>query len=149
VSDDQFIQLARPETSAEGYAGTVRLTFAQREKARQRVQLTDGTQIAINLQRGQIMRGGEDLVSASGRRVRIEAATETVTTATCADALHLARIAYHLGNRHVSLQLGPGWVRYLQDRVLDEMVRGLGAVVEVHTAPFEPEAGAYGGHHHH
>ena len=55
----------------------------------------------------------------------------------------LARAAYHLGNRHVALQIGAGWLRYGHDHVLDDMVRGLGLTVTVEQAPFEPEAGAY------
>ena len=64
------------------------------------------------------------------------------------DPWSLARAAYHLGNRHVALQVGSGWLRYLHDHVLDDMVRGLGFEVVVEEAPFEPEAGAYGGHGH-
>ena len=58
------------------------------------------------------------------------------------------QFSYHLGNRHVSLQVGDGWVRYQHDHVLDEMVRGLGLEVVFESAPFEPEGGAYGGHSH-
>jgi len=72
----------------------------------------------------------------------------------------LARAAYHLGNRHIWLQVGEGWLRYLADPVLDDMVRSLGFDVVSEEAPFEPEAGAYAsgdraahghshGHHHH
>ncbi|MCB1767833.1 MAG: urease accessory protein UreE, partial [Candidatus Competibacteraceae bacterium] len=53
-----------------------------------------------------------------------------------------------LGNRHVALQLGPGWLRYPHDHVLDDMTRELGLTVSREQAPFEPEAGAYGGGHH-
>ena len=62
--------------------------------------------------------------------------------------LKLARAAYHLGNRHVSVQIGAGWLRFLHDHVLDDMVRGLGLVVTLDTQSFEPEAGAYSGHAH-
>jgi len=63
----------------------------------------------------------------------------------------LARVAYHLGNRHVALQIGAGWLRYSHDHVLDELSRGLGAQLTIEQAPFEPEAGAYhdaSGHSH-
>ena len=56
----------------------------------------------------------------------------------------LLRGAYHLGNRHIAVQLGPGWLRYLHDHVLDDMLRGLGLEVDFAQLPFEPEAGAYG-----
>jgi urease accessory protein len=62
----------------------------------------------------------------------------------------LARVAYHLGNRHVPVQVGEGFLRITEDHVLEEMVQKLGAKVSHLEAPFEPEAGAYaGGHHQH
>jgi len=148
---DQFTELcpsvsgqsAQRDTQPEG---CVLLSYAQREKARQRVVLESGEQIAINIRRGQVMRGGDLLKSRQGRCVRVQAAPETVSTVHCTDALQLTRIAYHLGNRHVWLQVGAGWLRYLHDHVLDDMVRGLGGEVTIEDAPFEPEAGAYGGH---
>ncbi len=80
-----------------------------------------------------------------GFTVRVCAALETVSTARTGDALRLARACYHLGNRHVALQVGDGWVRYLPDHVLDDMVRGLGLTVREEPARFEPERGAYAG----
>jgi len=83
----------------------------------------------------------------------VSAAPETVSTVRCAEPQLLARIAYHLGNRHVALQIGTGWLRYQHDHVLDAMVQGMGLNVSVEQAPFEPEAGAYQGaepsHAHH
>ena len=84
----------------------------------------------------------------------VKAAEEQVSTVRCDDSLLLSRICYHLGNRHVPLQIEAGFSRYQHDYVLDEMVVGLGGSVEVELAPFEPEAGAYqsqagAGHHHH
>jgi urease accessory protein len=73
----------------------------------------------------------------------ILAAPEQVSVARTDDALLLARACYHLGNRHVALQITPGELRYLADHVLDDMVRGLGLAVTQESAPFEPEAGAY------
>ena len=63
----------------------------------------------------------------------------------------IARACYHLGNRHVPLQITQYWVRYAHDHVLDAMIRDLGLLVDHEEAPFEPESGAYsgGGHHHH
>ena len=71
------------------------------------------------------------------------AAAETVSTVHSDNGLVLARACYHLGNRHVPLQIGPGWLRYAHDHVLDDMLRGFGLTVRVERAPFEPEAGAY------
>jgi urease accessory protein len=61
----------------------------------------------------------------------------------------LASAAYHLGNRHVALQIGNGWVRYQHDHVLDDLVTGLGLEITVEHAPFEPEGGSYSGEHRH
>jgi urease accessory protein len=67
----------------------------------------------------------------------------------CATPKALAQVAYHLGNRHVPVQVGEGWLRIAADHVLEQMLRGLGAIVMALEAPFEPEAGAYGGQHRH
>ena len=69
--------------------------------------------------------------------------SETVSTVHTDDAVMLARAGYHLGNRHVALQIGGGWLRYQHDHVLDDMLRGFGLDVRVDEAPFEPEGGAY------
>ncbi len=97
-------------------------------------------------ERGTILREGDLLLADDGRAVRVVAAPEMVSTVSAEDPLTLMRAAYHLGNRHVPLQIGEGWLRYQHDHVLDDMVRGLGLSVRVEEAPFEPEAGAYGGH---
>ena len=146
---EQFVELCAAEASQPHAGDCVVLSYAQREKARQRAALQTGEEIAINIRRGQIMRGGDYLRSPRGRCVRVQAAPEKVSTVRCSSPLQLTRIAYHLGNRHVWLQVGEGWLRYLHDHVLDDMVRGLGGSVEVEQAPFEPESGAYGGHSHH
>jgi urease accessory protein len=75
--------------------------------------------------------------------VLVVAAPETVSRVSIDDPLLLAKVCYHLGNRHVPLQIEQGWLRYQHDHVLDDMVRGLGVAVTTEQAPFEPEAGAY------
>jgi urease accessory protein len=139
---------------AEPARRSLSLPFETRQKSRFRAALDDGTEVAVVLERGQILRGGEHLCDQGGTPVRVEAASEPVSEVRSADPLLLMRASYHLGNRHVALQLGSGWLRYLHDHVLDDMVRGLGLSVGFAQAPFEPEAGAYaaGGHghgHHH
>jgi urease accessory protein len=103
----------------------------------------------VVLARGQILRSGDLLLTSDERVVEVGAAAEWVTTVRAAQPPLLARIAYHLGNRHVALEIGADWLRYGHDHVLDEMVRGLGAELTVEQAPFEPEAGAYAGGHGH
>ncbi len=112
--------------------------------------LDDGREAGLFLDRDAGLKEGDLLSDGKGLRVRVIAAPETVSTAACDDPRLLARACYHLGNRHVALQIEPGCVRYLHDHVLDEMVRALGLEVTVEQAPFEPEPGAYaGGQHHH
>ena len=125
------------------------LPFDLRQKSRLRARLDSGEDVGLFLPRGTVLRHGDRLRATDGRVIEVRAAPETVSTARATDPLLLARAAYHLGNRHVALQLGPGWLRYLHDHVLDGMVRELGLTVIGERAPFEPEAGAYGGGHHH
>jgi urease accessory protein len=119
------------------------LPFEVRSRSRFRAQLSDGQEVGVILPRGQILRDGDQLLSPDGRVIEIAAAPETVSIVRTADLRWLARAAYHLGNRHVALQIGEGWLRYSHDHVLDEMLQGLGLKVTVEQAPFEPEAGAY------
>lgn len=119
------------------------LPFELRSRSRFRARLTSGEEIGVLLPRGQVLRGGDLLRATDGRVVEIAAAAESVSTAHGADASAIVRAAYHLGNRHVALQIGDGWLRYLHDHVLDDMVRGLGLQVRLEQAPFEPEIGAY------
>jgi urease accessory protein len=124
------------------------LPFELRSKSRLRTVLSTGEEAGLVLERGSVLRGGDLLLADDGRVIEIVAAAEQVSTVRASDASSLARAAYHLGNRHVALQVGPDWLRYLHDHVLDDMVRGLGFTVIVEEAPFEPEAGAYGAHSH-
>jgi len=128
------------------------LPIDQRVRSRLRVTLDDGRDAGLFLPRGTLLRGGDRLDGKDGIVVEIIAAKETVTTVHCDDLAHLARAAYHLGNRHVPLQVEQGWLRYLHDHVLDDMLRQMGLEPVVEQAPFEPEAGAYQqaahGHHH-
>ena len=124
------------------------LPFELRQKSRLRTQTTTGEEAGLFLPRGAVLRDGDFLEAEDGRIVRVTAKPEKVLQIGCPDAVQLARIAYHLGNRHVALQIGAGWLRIANDYVLRQMVEGLGALVVLTEAPFEPEAGSYGGHHH-
>jgi urease accessory protein len=119
------------------------LPFGDRAKSRARVRLANGAEAGLFLERGSVLRGGDLLLADDGRVVEVEAAPETVSTVHTDDALLFARACYHLGNRHVPLQIGAGWLRYQHDHVLDDMLKGFGLVVNVEHAPFEPEGGAY------
>jgi urease accessory protein len=142
------LELVEKVQSDGGTDDTVTLPYELRQKSRQRVRLDSGRAAAIVLPPGTQLEDGDRLCAADGTSVRVNAAMETVATARTEDPLHLARACYHLGNRHVPLQVGKGWVRYQPDHVLDEMVRGLGLSVVHESARFEPERGAYHGHAH-
>jgi urease accessory protein len=130
----------------------LKLPFDLRQKSRLRTKLTDGEDAWLLLPRGDILRGGDKLLASDGRIVEVIAQPEDVLHVECANATALTRAAYHLGNRHVPVQVGEGFLRIAADHVLADMLKGLGATLTSMHAPFEPEAGAYGsyggGHHH-
>jgi urease accessory protein len=134
-------------------SATLSLPINSRVKSRIKVTLDDGREAGLFLPRGKILRNGDLVVSEEGLVVEIKAAPELVSTVSSDNSHALAVASYHLGNRHVPLQVEATWLRYLHDHVLDDMVKGLGLSVKTETAPFEPEAGAYqssaNGHHHH
>jgi urease accessory protein len=136
-----------PTASADAPTLKLVMPFEQRQKARQRARITAGFEVGIQLPRGTVLRGGDQLRAADGTLLDIVAAREPVSTVWSRDLRRLAQVAYHLGNRHVALEIGTGWVRYLADHVLDAMVEQLGLAVIHHDEPFEPEAGAYGHEH--
>lgn len=131
---------------------TLTLTFDQRVLGRLKAVSDCGCQLGLFLDRGPVLRDGEGLRAENGEVVRIHAADEAVVTARIEAGLPLARLAYHLGNRHVQLALGEdeegGFLRFPPDNVLEELAERLGARLEHHQAPFDPEPGAYshGGH---
>jgi urease accessory protein len=129
----------------------LKLPFDLRQKSRLRTQLVNGEDAWLLLPRGEILRGGDKLLASDGRIVEIVSENEDVLHVQCANAAALTRAAYHLGNRHVPVQVGDGFLRLAADHVLADMLKGLGATLTAMRAPFEPEAGAYGGsgsHHH-
>jgi urease accessory protein len=125
------------------------LTFDARTKSRLLVRLDNGEQIALIVERGRLLRGGERVRLEDGRYVDIVAVDEALLEVISGDPLLIARAAYHLGNRHVAVQFVKDGLRFLADHVLADMVAGLGLKVTSLNAPFEPEGGAYGHHHTH
>jgi urease accessory protein len=125
------------------------LPFNLRQKSRLRVTLQSGLEAALMLDRGAILRGGDYLQSECGMVVEVIAALEPVYLIAQNRKLDLMRAAYHLGNRHVPLEIGDRYLQLEQDHVLKEMLIGLNIHVIEKFAPFEPEAGAYGGGHRH
>ena len=127
--------------------GQLKLPFDSRQKSRLRTKLVSGEEVGLMLPRGEILRGGDLVTASDGRVIEVIAEPEKLLHI---ETEELAKVAYHLGNRHVPVEVGEGYLRIAQDHVLEEMVKKLGAKVKRVEAPFEPEAGAYaGGHHQH
>ena len=138
-----MLKLTEVVHHAETPAATLTLPFDLRQKTRLRTQLDNGVEVALQIKRGTILRGGDYIKSEEGTVVLVKAASEHVSTAYVNDTLSLAKACYHLGNRHVPLQIGSNWVRYQHDHVLDHMLEEMGLSVLIEDAPFEPESGAY------
>ena len=133
---------------------SVALSYDARKRSRLRLTLASGREAGIFLERGEHLQGGDRLITEDGGTVvEILAAPEKLIEAVADSPLRFARAAYHLGNRHVPVQIlpteGGGRLRFQADHVLADMIRGLGCAVAEIEAPFQPEAGAYGGGHHH
>ncbi len=124
------------------------LAFDARQKTRLRARLDTGEEVSLQLPRGTTLRGGDQLEASDGRIVEVVSSPEQVLHVECATPEALARAAYHLGNRHVAVEVGKGFLRIGHDHVLKAMLEGLGASVRTIEAPFEPEAGAYYGEGH-
>jgi urease accessory protein len=135
-------------------AHIVELDWDVRQKSRFDCTDSAGRQLGVFLPRGTTVRGGDVLVAEDGSLVRIVAAPQTVLRITHCTAhgspYDLIRAAYHLGNRHVQIELKPDHLKIEPDHVLADMLRAMHLIVNTVSEPFEPEAGAYaqGGHSH-
>ena len=143
-----MLRLTRFNHGGDAVYSTATLPLEQRVKSRLKIVLDNGEPAGLFLQRGKTLRHGDRLCADSGEIVEIRAAEESVSTLYLDDPLQMARACYHLGNRHVPLQIDAGFIRYQHDHVLDDMLATMGMQVVTEQAAFEPEAGAYGGHHH-
>jgi urease accessory protein len=135
--------------SASTWSGATadRVVLGHGERHCRRVALTgsNGLAFLLDLPAATRLRGGDALILEDGRLIEVVAAREEIFEIHCSDAHHLARVAWHLGNRHVPVQVLSGALRIRRDHVLAELVTRLGAHVVALEAPFEPEAGAYDG----
>ena len=125
------------------------MTFEERTRARLVVRLDSGVEAALALPRGTALRHGDRLLASDGRLVEVVAAREPLLQVETSDPVLLARTAYHLGNRHVAVEVSGGRLRVARDAVLERLLRGLGLEPVPVEAAFEPEGGAYGQAHAH
>ncbi|MBD1913018.1 MULTISPECIES: urease accessory protein UreE [unclassified Leptolyngbya] len=125
------------------------LTAEERTRSRHHFTTEDGHSFYVQLPRGTVLQDGDLLQAESGEWVRVSARPEPVMTVTTEHPLDLLRAAYHLGNRHVSLEVTPHYLRLSPDSVLKSMLQQMGLSVVEETQPFHPETGAYGHSHRH
>jgi len=131
-------------------AATVELDWDVRQKSRFEATDSQGRQLGVFLPRGTAVRGGDVLVTEDGSLIRVLAAPQPVLVIThCKEhgtPFDLTRAAYHLGNRHVAIELRPDHLKIEPDHVLADMLRAMHLIVHASNEAFEPEGGAYGGH---
>ncbi len=130
-------------------AGFVDLDSIGRRRRRYIMTSRDGLEFLLDLQAAPHMRDGDRLVLDDNRRIEVSAAGEPLAEITARELPQLVTLAYHLGNRHLEVQLFKDRILIRPDHVIEDMVRGLGGIVRHVSQPFEPERGAYGGGHHH
>ena len=127
-------------------ADCVVLDYDERHRRRLSMQGKKGLPFLIDLPQAAGLHGGDALVLEDGRLIEVVAASEPLLEICCADALQTARIAWHLGNRHIATQLCGTALRIRFDHVIADMAKQLGAEVIEIEAPFDPERGAYAQH---
>ena len=129
-------------------ADAVLLPYDDRHRRRLAMKGERGQEFLLDLPEATALRHGDGLMLEDGRMVEVRARPEPLLVVTAKDAHHLARLAWHLGNRHVPAAIEAGRILIRPDHVLAEMLVGLGAEVAAIEAPFDPEGGAYahGGH---
>lgn len=137
----------KPSNANAVVSFTLALTASERTKSRHRFEKEDGQAVFLRLPRGTVLRDG-DLLQAETDNclVRVTAKPEPVLTITSHKPLDLLRAAYHLGNRHVPVEITATYLRLSPDPVLRTMLEQLGMEVQEAVLPFQPEQGAYGHH---
>ena len=128
-----------------------RVVLDASERHRRRIVLTaeGGTSFLLDLQQAVVLRDGDGLVLEDGAIVRVAGRREPLIEVTAESPHQLARLAWHIGNRHTDVEIAGERLRIRRDHVLEEMLRGLGASLSPVEAPFDPEPGAYGHEHPH
>lgn len=140
----------QPPNPDVAVTSTLAMTAEERTRTRHRWETEDGTVIFLRLPRGTLLRDGDILQNeTSQEKVRIIAKPEPVLTVFAQTPLLLMRAAYHLGNRHVPIEITSSYLRLLPDSVLLTMLEHQGLEIREEITPFHPELGAYGHHHPH
>jgi urease accessory protein len=144
------IECVLPEADAAREAdATLTLPFELRRKSRLLVRLDSGEEAGLFLPRGTVLRDGDRLAAIDGRTVRVIAADQDISEVRATTECSLVQAAYHLGNRHIPVEIAADRLKIERDPVLSDMLERLGATLADARGPFEPEPGAYGGGHRH
>jgi urease accessory protein len=131
-------------------SGRVLIDFDRRHRRRILLETEAGEELLLDLPQAVRLRDGDALQTEDGALIRVVARPEPLLEIHAHGPAELVRIAWHLGNRHLPVQLLGDRIRIRADHVIEEMVHGLGGHAHALDAPFDPEGGAYaGGHHHH
>jgi urease accessory protein len=124
----------------------ITLDYDRRHRRRLRFTTPSGTEILLDLPNAIHIRDGDALALEDGTCIAVRAAPESLLEITAPDAITLTRLAWHLGNRHLSVQVLPNALRVLHDHVIAEMIFRTGGTATNLMAPFDPESGAYDHH---
>jgi urease accessory protein len=130
-------------------ADSITLDFDARHRRRMRMTSDGGVSFLLDLAETRLLQDGDGLTCDNGLTIAVRAADEALLEVRSDSATELARVAYHLGNRHLSVQVLPNALRLREDHVIADMLRQLGAQVTTVRAPFTPESGAYSHGHSH
>ena len=147
------VAIKRASSWSGDVVDSIVLDYDDRCRRRMAMKATGRLEFLLDLPEVTLLRSGDALVLEDGRLIEVVAAPELLLEIRGVDPLHLARLAWHLGNRHLAAQIMPKSIRIRRDHVIAEMAKGLGAKVIEIEAPFDPEGGAYEaqaehGHHH-
>ena len=123
---------------------TVTLTYENRFRRRMAMVGDKGSEFLLDLPKATELGNGDFLVLEDGRHIRVVAAREKLMRASGTDRQHLARVAWHVGNRHLACEIHKDHIVLAYDHVIEDMLRKIGCLVEVFEGPFNPEGGAYG-----
>ncbi len=148
LSADITLTHRLPADSNASPSLSLALTAEERTRSRHRFETADGQPVYLHLPRGTVLQNGDLLQTEDGLVVQVLAKPEPVLTVTASSPLQLLQAAYHLGNRHVPLEITATYLRLSPDPVLQDMLLHRGLTVIEEIQPFQPEVGAYKGHQH-
>jgi len=143
------IYLPAGQWPQEKAAGSLTLDFDARHRRRFRLTADQGDDILLDLPQAIAMGDGDGLQLDDGRWLKVQAAPEDLVEIRHEDPLELVRLSWHLGNRHLPTEIRDHVLLIRPDHVIEDMLRGFGAVLQTVQAAFQPEGGAYGHGHHH